>query len=233
MKVNNLEKSYGKKRVLDIEKIEFDYNGIIGILGINGAGKTTFFKVMSDLAISNIKSQYRNDISYFPDTDKFYNTSVVGLGEILRLTYEDFNINSYHEIITRLNISDKSKVRQLSRGQRNLLNITITICRDTNYYFLDELYSNLDFETREQITKIIIEFTDVSNKVIFISSHEIDDVERLLDYVVVLHNKKFGKVYSIDDVMIKSKTLYNWFEQEITGGINESFKEQLYNILDV
>ena len=76
MKVNNLEKSYGKKRVLDIEKIEFDYNGIIGILGINGAGKTTFFKVMSDLAISNIKSQYRNDISYFPDTDKFYNSSV-------------------------------------------------------------------------------------------------------------------------------------------------------------
>ena len=95
----------------------------------------------------------------------------------------------------------------------------MTICRDTQYYFIDELYSNLDFETRELISKIIIEYTDVKNKLIFISSHEIEDVERLLDFVVVLHDKDFGKVYSQDYIIKKYKNLYNWFENEVTGGI--------------
>ena len=219
MEINNLEKKYGKKLVLDIKNIEFGIKGIIGILGINGAGKTTFFKVMTDLAHSNQISKYKYDISYFPDADKFYNTNILGLGELIRLTYSDFDVDDFYKILLELGLTRDTKIRQLSRGQKNLLNIVMTICRDTQYYFIDELYSNLDFETRELISKIIIEYTDVKNKLIFISSHEIEDVERLLDFVVVLHDKDFGKVYSQDYIIKKYKNLYNWFENEVTGGI--------------
>ena len=219
MKINNLEKKYGKKLVLDIKNVEFDIKGIIGILGINGAGKTTFFKVMADLAHSNQISKYKYDISYFPDSDKFYNTNILGLGELLHLTYSDFNSEDFYRILLELGLNSDTKIRHLSRGQKNLLNIVMTICRDTQYYFIDELYSNLDFETRELISKIIIEYTDVKNKLIFISSHEIEDVERLLDYAVVLHNNNFGIVYSEDELIKKYKNLYNWFENEITGVI--------------
>ena len=117
----------------------------------------------------------------------------------------------------QLDIPKKQRIYRLSRGQKNILNIIMTISRNTKYYFIDELFSNLDFETRETILKIIIEYADVKNKLIFISSHEIDDVERLLDFAVILNNKAFLTVEFVDKIIEDEKTLYNWFEKVLLG----------------
>jgi ABC-2 type transport system ATP-binding protein len=219
MEVNNLVKKYGKKEVLNIKHADFNMKGIIGVLGLNGAGKTTFFKSMSDLVVSNQISKYKKEISFFPDSERFLRVNSNTLGNILYATYDDFNLEIFKKILQELNIDGKKGILSLSKGQKNILNIVMTISRDTKYYFIDELFSNLDFETREIITKVIIEYADVNNKLIFISSHEIDDVERLIDYAVVLRDKSFSKVESIADIVKKHKSLYNWFELIIEGGV--------------
>lgn len=218
MRITNVKKNYGKKEVLNIKDANFDMKGIVGILGVNGAGKTTFFNVISGLITSNIESEYRNDISFFPDTEKFYRMNIKMFGIVLEGTYNDFNLDMFYQMLQSLNINIEDSIHKFSRGQKNVLNIVMTLARDTKYYFIDELFSNLDFETRETITKLLIEYTDVENKLIFISSHEIMDIERLLDYAVVLDKEDFTRVYPIEQIIEEHKTLYDWFESVIEGG---------------
>lgn len=220
MKINFLHKSYGNKCVLDIKEISFNNKGIIGILGINGAGKTTFFKSITDLVYCDLSERYKSDISFFPDNIDYFNVKISEFGKILSDTYKDFSIAKYYEMSEYLGLKINGRIKSLSRGEKVLLNLVITLSRDVKYYLIDELYSNVDFETREKITEVIVRYADVKNKTIFISSHEVDDIERILDYVVILHNRNFSKIETIEDIKDGHKSLYNWFESYILKGVN-------------
>lgn len=216
MKINEIQKSYKRKKVLDITDFDVNQKGIIGILGVNGAGKTTFFKMVTNYVLGNISNTYKDDVSYFIDDSNFFYGSIERTLKICDVTFMDFDINKAIEMLAFIELDIQKPIKSLSRGQKVLLNLCLTISRNTSYYFIDELYSNLDFETREMITKLIIEHIDVVNKTVFISSHEIYDIERIIDYVMVLHNKRFTELKGIKDLEI-GETLYDYFEGVVGG----------------
>ena len=218
MKLHRIGKKYGKKVVLDIRDFSFEQKGIYAVLGVNGAGKTTLFRTITELVPSVLEIDKKR-ISYFADDEQYFRGSIKHTIDIVESTFDDFNQERASEIIGIFQLKEKDKIKSLSRGQKVLLSIALTISRDSDIYFFDELFSNIDFELREIITKVLVTNLDVMNKQIIISSHEIDDVERLADYVTVLHQGILSAPLSLQHILEKHQDILSYFKFVVEGGM--------------
>lgn len=219
MRINNITKRYGRHLVLDNVTSDIPDSGVVGLLGLNGSGKTTLLNaivglISCDACDVDVKS---NLISYFPDKDHFLNLTVKEFLRTIELSYDDFDKDKCMDMLKTKDINERIRIKKLTRGQKVLLNISITLSRETDYYFLDEPFSNIDFEMREFIMDKIVEYGDIDKKTIIISSHQIDDIERIIDYVLVVHNKKLIELRTLPDILEESKqSLISWFTDYIT-----------------
>ncbi len=218
MIIHSLKKYYGAKKVLNINSLVIDQKGIIGLIGVNGAGKTTFFKCLGNYVQSSIEVEDNQTISYFPDMETFFRVKINYYIDIIAASYSDFKSDTFRDILKDANIEGNRAISSLSRGEKIILNLATTISRDSDVYLIDELFSNIDFESRELITNLIVKHVNVKEKTVIISSHEIDDVERILDYGMVLHNHKLSSIHSIKEIRNEHQTLLNWFEYVV--GVN-------------
>ena len=198
MEIRNITKSYNKLLVLDNVSAEIPLSGVVGLLGLNGSGKTTLLNSIVGLISCEVcdVDTNPNRISYFPDKDHFLNLTVREFLRTIEFSYENFDKDKCITILETKVIKENIKIKNLTRGQKVLLNIGITLSRDTDYYFLDEPFSNIDFEMREFIMDKIVEYGDIDKKTVILSSHQIEDIERIIEYVIVVHNKKLLKIKS-------------------------------------
>lgn len=218
MRINICKKDYGKKEILDISAYDFPTTGVIGLLGINGAGKTTMFRMFGDLIVGEYEGPNKSTFSYFSDDSSFFKGTIMNTLKIINVSYLDFDMKKAQQILLEIGLNVDTMITSLSRGQKVLLNIVLTISRDAKVYLLDEMYSNLDFEIREIITNIFVKYVNTKDKLIIASSHEIHDIERLCDYICILHDKKLSSCRRTEDIITNHKTIYSYFENYITGG---------------
>ncbi len=207
IKIENFSKVYPHEIVFHNLNLNLPNKGIIGILGANGSGKTTLFKTMTGLVPlfsgkmvindediittskgNRINNNPFNYISYFPDSLKLYSVTILELLEITSWMYKDFNINKAKDILSKIKLDVNLFTKQLSIGQKVMLNFTLTASRDVEIYFLDEPFDGIDLEYRELILDNIVQFIDTSEKLLLISSHEIGEIQRLIDEFVILAN---------------------------------------------
>lgn len=218
MIIHKLVKNYGSKEVLNIDTLDLREKGIIGLIGVNGSGKTTLFKCLGRYLQSRVELNQKVKISYFPDMEHFFRVKISYYIEILLASYSDFNKTTFLEVLEEAKIDSNRTIKSLSRGEKIILNLATTISRDTDMYLIDELFSNIDFESRELITELIVKYVNVKEKTIIISSHEIDDVERILDYAMVLHNRDVSKIETINNILLEHGSMLKWFEHKV--GVN-------------
>ena len=98
----------------------------------------------------------------------------------------DFDLIKAKEIAQFLNVDLDSKIKNLSKGNRGRVKIAVTLGREASYYLLDEPFSGLDPMVRDDISKGLIRFTDTERQTVLMSTHELKEVEPLLDEIVVL-----------------------------------------------
>lgn len=207
LECENLSKNYGSVKALDNLTLKIESGKIVGLLGPNGHGKTTLIKTLSGL-LSKDKGKVLIDgkrigvgtkkiVSYLPE--RSYLSPEMKIKEVVSFFqefYEDFDAKKADAMLGELNLDKESKLKSLSKGNREKVQLIMVMSRKAKLYLLDEPMGGVDPAARDYILKTIISNYSEDATVI-ISTHLIQDVEQILDEVVFL---KEGKVMLHSDV---------------------------------
>lgn len=190
--------SKSKKRYV-YRDINFEACGgeIVGLLGHNGAGKSTMLR-----KIANIEAQqegqvivdgkenkievYRKDVVYVPDViDLIQDYSIAKQLELYRQNYK-LNEEFISEYMQKINLNEKDVIASLSKGNQEILQLIILLAIDSKVIVLDEPFSAIDIFRRELILEMILSRIN-SERVIIITSHLIDEIEPVINRLIYLH----------------------------------------------
>lgn len=230
IELKNVSKKYGGRKALDDVTFTIPQGKIIGLVGENGSGKTTLLKLTAGLLTPNtgqatfggsrITRKVATHIAYMSDADLFYPYFTVGqLFEFYDSQFEDFDLMKAKEIMQFLNVALDSKMKNLSKGNRGRVKIAVTLGREASYYLLDEPFSGLDPMVRDDIAKGLIRFTDTERQTILLSTHELKEVEPLLDEIVVLKGGKMIAHKAVDEIRdIHGMDATSWMVSLFRGG---------------
>ena len=210
LETKGLTKRFGNSLALDNVDITLECGKIVGLLGPNGSGKTTFLKLITGLlkpdqgtitiggeAPGVITKQH---VSFLPDSNYFPRwMKVTQLLEYFSDFYEDFQKEKASYMLGKLDIDSNMKLSHMSKGTLEKVQLVLAMSRDANLYCLDEPIGGVDPATRDYILNTIVS-NYCDNSTVLISTHLISDVENVLDEVIFLQNGQVRMQSSVDDI---------------------------------
>lgn len=227
LEMKNVTKRYGKKVVLDDVSIQFQKGAITCLLGLNGVGKSTTMKAIMKLIPINqgeilidqtpITSHNINQLAYVPDIPSHdLGWTIPQNLKFAQVFYDGFDIEKAWRMIKFFNVPTDKKLKELSKGNLARFNIIIGLCQNTPYLLLDEPFSGIDVFTRQTFINLLkSEFLEKDQTVI-LTTHEIDEVQDVADYIVLLEEGKVFATFSKDEaekegltIVEKMKSLYS------------------------
>ena len=206
----SLCKRYGKVQALDNVSFAIEPGRVVGQLGPNGSGKTTLIKLANGLLTPTggellINGQRpgkatRAQVSYLPDRPCLPEwMSAEKLLNMFSDFYADFQQDKAREMLEKLGIDPKQKIKQMSKGTREKVQLILVMSRKAELYLLDEPIGGVDPATRDYILETIIRNYNPSASVV-ISTHLIADVEQVLDDVIFINHGQIVLRSSVDDI---------------------------------
>ena len=206
----SLCKRYGNVQALDNVSFSIEPGRVVGLLGPNGSGKTTLIKLANglltptggELLINGQKpgKATRALVSYLPDRPCLPEwMSAEKLLDMFTDFYGDFQRDKAQEMLEKLGIDPKQKIKQMSKGTREKVQLILVMSRKAELYLLDEPIGGVDPATRDYILETIIRNYNPSASVI-ISTHLIADVEQVLDDVIFINHGQIVLKSSVDDI---------------------------------
>ena len=225
IKIQDLNKKYGKKQVLKDVNLTLHGGQIVGLLGPNGSGKTTLIKVLNsllkeydgDVQIDQqaIGIHSKKIISYLPDEPYFENwmTTSDALNLFVDM-YDDFDLNKALSLMERMDIEKKVKIKELSKGMKEKFQLILVMSRKAKIYILDEPLGGIDPAARELILDTILN-NYAEDALVLLSTHLIADIEKIFDEVIFIKNGEIILHENIEDLRMKRQ-----------ASINDIFKEE-------
>lgn len=196
-----LTKIYGSTVALNQIYLTLERGKIIGLLGPNGSGKTTLIKIMNGLLKQSsgeifingqrpgIETKYR--ISYLPERTYLQpGMKVIEMVQYFQDFYPDFRIDRAYDMLGRLQIPPTERLKNLSKGTKEKVQLILVMSRDADLYILDEPIAGVDPAARDYILHTILNNYN-RNATILLSTHLISDVESILDEVIFI---KYGNI---------------------------------------
>jgi ABC-2 type transport system ATP-binding protein len=210
LECRNLVKSYGNKLALEGIDLSMKRGRIVGLLGPNGSGKSTLIKLANglltptsgELLINGNKPgiETKKIVSYLPE--RTYLADWMKVSDIINFFkdfYEDFNVEKAYDMLSKLNINANDKLKTMSKGTKEKVQLILVMSREAELYFLDEPIAGVDPAARDYILNTIISNYN-ENATVVISTHLISDIEQILDDVIFI---SYGKIYlskSVDEI---------------------------------
>lgn len=213
LECKGLTKKYGNFTALSDCSLQIESGHIIGLLGPNGSGKTTLIKLICGLLNpssgtvqimgESVGPSSKKLISYLPD-HTYLNKSmrVRDIMDFFDDFYEDFDSMRAYDMLAKLQINPNHKLKALSKGNQEKVQLILVMSRRASLYVLDEPIAGVDPAARDYILNIILENYD-ENATILISTHLISDIENILDEVIFIQNGKLHTHGSVDDLRQK------------------------------
>lgn len=209
----NITKAYGKKVALNNFSVEVGRGKIVGLLGPNGSGKTTLIKILSgiltptsgEVTISgkNIGIETKKIVSYLPE--RTYLNDWMKVREMIAFFsdfYSDFKAETAYEMLARLKINPEDKLKSMSKGTREKVQLILVMSRSAELYLLDEPIGGVDPAARDYILHTILQNYS-ENSTVMISTHLISDIESVLDEVIFIKDSNFVLHMSVDEMREK------------------------------
>lgn len=235
----NLQKNYGKKEVLKDINLHIQKGKIIGLLGPNGSGKTTLMKLMNGLLqptqgevlIGGMEpgEETKSIVSYLPDKMYFADwMKVKDLMEFFQDFYADFDRERAENMCASLGIPQNEKIKSLSKGTKEKVQLILVMCRKARVYLLDEPIAGVDPAARDYILDTILINYNPEGTVI-ISTHLISDIEKILDEVILIREGTILSHAEVDDMREESgKSIDEMFRDMFHADVYEGGKENVF-----
>lgn len=225
LQFHHVSKAYGQKLALNDISLKLPKGKIIGLLGPNGSGKTTLIKLINDLlqpifgeiVIDGLRpgQETKALVSYLPDTT--YLNDYMKVKDVIALFqdfYTDFDIQRAYDLLAALMIDPATKLKNLSKGNKEKVQLILVMSRRAKLYVLDEPIAGVDPAARDYILNTIISNYSPESSVL-ISTHLISDIEPVLDQVIFLNQ---GQIVLHEDV--------DSLRQQYGQSIDQLFREQ-------
>lgn len=202
IKINNLSKTYGNKLVLENVNLEIKEGKVYGLIGRNGAGKTTLMKILSDQIINYqgeiyykdtnilLSNQLKKNLIYIGEDFLTYNLKEKKLTKTvnyIKKLYPKFNQERFDELSALFKIDLLAKYKKLSYGNQSLFRNIIALSLQAQFLLLDEPSTGLDEINRDLFYGKLIEYQEIDNSTIIISSHILSDIEKIVTDLLILN----------------------------------------------
>ncbi|UEL47795.1 ABC transporter ATP-binding protein [Terrisporobacter hibernicus] len=222
---NNVYKSYSSKEVLKGVNLNIPKGKIVGLLGPNGSGKTTMIKLMNNLLqadqgsieIKGIKPsiETKKIVSYLPE--KTYLNDWMKVKDILGFFkdfYADFDMEKADQMIESLKIDKNEKLKTMSKGTKEKVQLILVMSRNADLYILDEPIGGVDPAARSYILKTILANYN-ENSTLLIATHLISEIENICDDVIFISDGEIVLQGNVDEIREeKGKSIDTLFREE-------------------
>ncbi|MFV0558974.1 MAG: ATP-binding cassette domain-containing protein [Enterococcus sp.] len=220
MNIKQLNKTINQTPILTNVNFTLPLGEIVGLIGRNGSGKTTLFRSLSghylldsgDIRIQGTSllshEQLKNQLFYIDEKEHFLGSySLKKIGIFYRTAYKTFNQDLFLELTHQHHLPLHSTYKKLSKGMQGLFQMILAICSNAPYLLLDEPFDGLDVIVRKQVIRLLLEHISTGKHCALIASHNLVELEGLIDRALILKDTTISKEYSLDEMRAQAKKL--------------------------
>lgn len=203
--------------------LDIELGTITALIGNNGAGKSTLIKMMMNLVKpdnglllhfgTNIKTSehWKQDVAYQPQ-------SVLGcdlltgnhLRDLMAPWYKNWDQEMFMNLVRTFEIDLNKHFGKMSKGMQQKLNIVLALSKNSKLLILDEPTANMDIPSKQKLMNILVDWMERDERAIVIATHQVDDIKKLADYIVIMNEGKVLGKYEKEELVYRYKRY--WFE---------------------
>ncbi|MGE7109997.1 ABC transporter ATP-binding protein [Lysinibacillus sp. NPDC047702] len=210
IEVKNINKKYGRKQVLKDLSFTAKKGEITCLIGINGVGKTTIMKAIMALTPINsgeilidgekIRKDSFEKITFIPDSITMLPQMKIGEAfTFMADFYKSWNPQRAEELLQFFKLNPTERIANLSKGNTAKVNMLLGLALDVDYLLMDEPFSGIDMFSREQIAEVFTSHL-IEERGVILTTHEISDIEHLIDKAVLIDNGEILKEFSVEEM---------------------------------
>jgi ABC-2 type transport system ATP-binding protein len=215
IKAENLTKKFDDIMAVDHVSAQIRDGSVFGLIGTNGAGKSTFLRMLSGILkpdegtvtidgeqiFENEKVKGR---FFYISDDQYYfnNSSPLDMMEFYSRIYPQFNKERFHKLLESFGLEARRKVHTFSKGMKKQLSVICGVCANTDYLFCDETFDGLDPVMRQAVKSIFANDMSERNLTPIIASHNLRELEDICDHVGLLHRGGILLSRDLDDMKL-------------------------------
>jgi len=224
IQLKDISKRYGKDFSLKKVSLTLETGKIYGLLGPNGSGKSTILKMMAGLVYPDlgqvevngepVTRKISQHVSYLTELDMFYPSFTVGnMVDFYASQFVDFDKGKAKLLLQDMKLDAAKKIKQLSKGNRGRLKLVLALARKAPVLLLDEPFSGLDPMVRDSIVKSLLSYINFEEQTVMIATHEIDEIEPLLDEAIVILQGEIIEQKNVEDLREEEGlSVLEWFK---------------------
>ena len=215
IEVKGLSKNFDKIRAIDGISARIEEGHVFGLIGTNGAGKSTFMRMLSGVLkpeageiLIDGEPVYDNPavkekIFYISDDQYFFKSGTPrDMMKLYRTCYPAFDGEKWKDLMGKFGLDEKRKINTFSKGMKKQLSVICGICADTKYLLCDETFDGLDPVMRQAVKTLFVREIDTRRLTPVIASHNLRELEDICEYVGLLHRGGILLEKDIDDMKL-------------------------------
>lgn len=227
IEVKNLTKCFDDFKAIDNITANIEDGHVFGLIGTNGAGKSTFLRMVSGVLKPNEgeilvdgepvfdNPNAKAKIFYISDNQFFYNNATpLEMAKLYQAVYPSFDLKRWTEMMDKFGLSTKRKVNTFSKGMKKQLSVICGICANTKYLLCDETFDGLDPVMRQAVKALFVKEIDERGLTPIIASHNLRELEDICEYVGLLHKGGILLEKDIDDMKLNIHKLQCVIKEE-------------------
>ena len=210
--------------------LEIEKGTISALIGKNGAGKSTLLNMMMNLmkvdsgdikilgqSVSEEDEAWKTNVAYLPQIPPMI-APFTGqeMSDLISQWYPTWDESHFQKVVAAFGINLTTKFKSLSPGAQQQLNLALVIARNTEVLILDEPTAHLDIPSKKILNDLLIEWMDKGERTIILATHQIEDIQKLADYLVILKDGRICGQFEKETLTDMYKRY--WFSQPLECG---------------
>lgn len=228
IEVKHVSKKYKRKQILNDLSFTAEKGQITCLIGINGAGKTTIMKTIMALTPidsgeilidgQKINKEAYEKMTFIPDRlTMLPSYTIAEAFDFMASFYKTWNAQRAQELLAFFKLEPTEKISSLSKGNTAKVNLLLGLALDVDYILMDEPFSGIDIFSREQIAEVFTSHL-IENRGVIITTHEINDIEHLIDKAVLIGNGTVLKEIIVEETReIEGKSVVDVMREVYVG----------------